>query len=205
MRVIEGKTYGAYTLAELEARYPGAYEHAIDVLRDRVMADEFALDQTMGELMASLRGMAAMSGVNLKDWSIGTYGYAHLSVTFPNEDWGDSAGDLTGQRALTWITNNLTAHYPVVPVTQRKYPWERGGKRIECPFTGAWCDDTLTAGLVEAIESGDTLRGAWESLAGVIQQLLQNEDEYHATEAYLRDAFDCEEWFAIDGSMVGGE
>lgn len=83
MRVIEGKTYGAYTLAELEARYPGAYEHAIDVLRDRVMADEFALDQTMGELMASLRGMAAMSGVDLKDWSIGTYGYAHLSVTFP--------------------------------------------------------------------------------------------------------------------------
>lgn len=205
MRVIEGKTYGVYTLSELEARYPAAYEHAIDVLRDRVMADEFALDQTMGELMASLRGMAESSGVTLKDWSIGVYGYAHLSVTFPNEDWGDSAGDLTGQRALTWITNNLTAYYPVVPVTQREYPWERGGKRIECPFTGAWCDDTLTAGLVEAIESGDTLRGAWESLAGVMQQLLQDEDEYHASEAYLRDAFDCEEWFAIDGSMVGGE
>lgn len=206
MRVIEGKAYGVYTLSELEARYPDGYAHAIEVMRDRVMADPYALDQTTDECMASLRGMADYAGVTLKDWSIGAYGgYSYLSVTFPDEEWGDSAGDLTGQRALTWITNNLEAHYPVVPVTRRAYPWCKPGKRIECPFTDTYADDVLVGALVEAIESGDTLRGAWESLAGVIQGLLQDEDAWHTTEEYLRDAFDCEEWFTVTGDYVGGE
>lgn len=205
------KTIRIYTAAELKRKNPRAFEKAWE--RFRSTNDEIPWS---GEIMDSLKAVFKHThGIsNLKDWSIDAYGYSYVKFEFDQ----DEAGELTGNRALAWLENNLLADLRIpnrpmffrLGVGEPYQPTDRGelakygqyyrpGMIKPCPFTGVCFDEDYIESLLKSIKAGDTLQEAFAELANVAAKAMQSEIEAQNSEEYFLDQ---NGQYTIDGVRV---
>lgn len=212
------KQIRVYTAAELKRKNPQAFEKALEHFRS--CNDEIPWQ---GEIIDSLKAVFKhTNGIsNLRDWSIDAYGYSYVKFEFDQ----DEVGDLTGNRALAWLENNLLADLrikPTMPMFTRftlpdgsrtEYqPTERGelakygqyyrpGMIKPCPFTGVCFDEDYLESLQNSIKAGDTLKEAFAELADVAAKLFRNEIEYQNSEEYFLES-ESEAQYTVDGRRI---
>lgn len=207
------KQIRVYTAQELKRKNPSGFERALE--RFRSYNDDILWS---GEIMDSLKAVFKhTSGIsNLHDWSIDAYGYSYVKFEFNQ----DEAGELSGNRALAWLENNLLGdlRIPNRPMFFRLgagepyQPTDRGelakygqhyraGMIKPCPFTGVCFDEDFIESLLNSIKAGDTLQEAFSGLADVAAKLFRSEIEYQNSEEYFLENSDDLE-FTIDGVRV---
>lgn len=191
------KTVKIYTPSELKKKYPEGFETALEHFRN----DNNNIPWT-DEIMDSLKALfKATNGVYLRDWSIDAYGYSYVRVEFNQ----DEAGDLTGNRALAWLENNLLGDLRIP--FQGKKRWNlsqygqyyRAGMIEPCPLTGICFDEDYIESLFKSIKAGDTIKEAFENLANVASNLFQAEIEYQNSE---ENFLEQELYFTKEGEQV---
>lgn len=130
-----------------------------------------------GEIMDSLKGTFKAAGIDLRDWSIGTCNPCY--VKFAKFD----AEGARGARAMAWLENNLFAQFRIPWTGKRRRELAKYGSGYRpglidpCPVTGVCFDEDLFDSLRESVRTGDTLREAFEGLAGVAGRLMESEYE----------------------------
>lgn len=178
------QTITTYSAGELKTQFPYAFARALDHWQNNVCQDIAWQDETID----SLKACVSAAGIKLRDWSLGAYNRGNfISIGFPQ----DEAEDLKGPRAMAWLENNLLSSLRI-PWTGkgrtdvRKYGvYYRPGLIRPCPFTGYCADDEYLDSLRKAVNSGDTLKEAFESLADVCMRLLEADAEQQASEEYF--------------------
>ena len=147
------------------------------------------------------------SGVELKDWNRGN----GLTVRFSQ----DGTEELSGGRAMAWLENNLP-HGLRAPWGLNKSDgnlhqnhdgkwcrWYAPGTIKSCPLTGICFDEYYLDYLTKSLREGDTLREAFEGLAGKCAEMLESEDEYQRTEESFRDHAEANEYeFKFNGERI---
>lgn len=193
------KTVKLYTPAELKKKNPEGFESALQHFRDG-NNDIPWTDEIMDSLKALFK---ATNGVYLRDWSIDAYGYSYVRVEFNQ----DEAGDLTGNRALAWLENNLLGDLRVnrsflsrvKQYSGKWYDFTKYGEIPSCPLTGVCFDEDYIESLLKSIKAGDTLKEAFENLADVASKLFQAEIEgQDSEENFLEQNL----YFTKDGTPV---
>lgn len=204
------KKITVYSPAELHKKNPEAFERA----KERFIQDEcnaFGVPW-QDEIMDSLKAIYKHSGIELKDWSISgdCPSQSDVRLEFP---YGYGAGeqevrDLSGQRALAWIENNLLSKFRIKDNSMQKYnkgypkgfrPYSIGNVK-PCPFTGYCADDEFIDALLKSVKSGDTLGEAYSNLAYVAGKMFENEyrnmwdDEYFEIQDQIT--------LTIDGQII---
>jgi len=90
------------------------------------------------------------------------------------------AENLTRQRALAWIENNvlspLRVKYGLSHIRERKY--NKAGTVPCCPFTGVCYDEDFIQNIREEILNGSTLKDAVNSCRELANHLLEKEYQY---------------------------
>lgn len=149
--------------------------------RKRASSDYLPL---MEEICDSFKAVFRYSCITLKDWEIGLY-RSNCRVQFQNEE----TENLSGRRALAWLENNLLGKFRTTRNTKNSLKYrEHLGSVKDCPFTGTCFDHDFLDSLVKDIRSGETLRTAYEGLASVAQNLIENEnDHYMSDESIVED------------------
>lgn len=203
-------TLDLYSASELKESFPDGFENALEHWRND-STEIFWEDETI----ESLKALVKASGLTLKDWSLGVYGYSYIKI-----DWdSDDVKDLAGNRALAWLENNLLSdlrikftpyaridkeHYIVYPRAKlAKYGKDyRAGKIEPCPFTGYFADEVYLESIIKAIKEGYTLGEAYSWLADECQKLLEQELENQNSEEYFIDHAEANEYqFTEDGEL----
>ncbi len=187
-----------YTAAELKERHPAGFARALEKHRERVRED----CPWLSEIGESCKALFEAAGVKMRDWSVGAWSRSSIRAKFGNSD----AAGLSGRRAWAWLENNLFGNLRVPWVgEERKKLRQYGadyyaGKVKPCPLTGYCADEDFLEALRASVRSGDTLKEAFEGLAGKWQELLEVEIEYAESEAYfLEDCAANEREFYADG------
>lgn len=190
------KTIRTYTAKELKKKYPDAFERA-----HKRHAEGIIEIPWQDETMDSLKAVFKAAHIDLKDWSIGAYSQSYVRF-----DMGD-AGNLTGQRAIAWLENNLYGPLRIKPglkdIARRVRYGYKVGTIPPCPFTGYCADDAMLYALNDAIEHGHSLAEAFNDLASVAQKMLEDELQYiQSEESFLEDASANEWYYTADGTRV---
>ena len=197
------KTITTYSASELkEANYRG-FEKALENWRGNSY-EIFGSD----EIIESLKALINASNLYLQDWSLSMY--AHES--YVRIDWpSDGASELTGQRALAWLENNLfdglREKRPFVKrvkqYSNKWYDFTKHNQIPDCPFTGYFADDVYLESLIDDIKAGMSLEDVYNALADKCAELLYAEYEDQNSEEYFIDHADANEYqFTFDGTMV---
>jgi hypothetical protein len=193
----EMKTIELYTPQELKEANPKGFEKA---------HQNYNYEDTeipwQSEIVDSLKAIIKESGLALRDWSI--------SGDCPSQSWlkvdmESDVANISGQRALAWLENNLLSdlRIPFIPMFTRfqlpdgswteHQPTRRGelaqygeyyrpGMIKPCPFTGVCFDEDFIEALVKAVKDGDTLEDAYRGLAQVAGKLFEQEIEQAQSE-----------------------
>lgn len=185
------QTITVYTPAELKDHNPDGFEKALDWFR-YTYNDEIHWSD---EIMDSLKACFKASGIRLTDWSIGADSYSYVRF-----DMDSDVRELSGNRALAWLENNLLGDLRVefhpytfvlpsgtIHKTKRaelaKYgQYYRPGMIKPCPFTGVCFDEDMIESLLKDIKAGETLGDAYSNLADVARRLFESEIEYQNSE-----------------------
>lgn len=201
------KTIKVYTAAELKKKFPDAFDRALEHFQQ----DNDSIPWSE-EIIDSLKAIFDRSGLRLRNYSIGAYCYSDLTV-----DMESDVANLSGNRALAWIENNLLADLRIPykpmfklwsdgwkPTVKRgelsKYgAYYRPGMIHPRPFTGVCFDEDFIEALLKAIKSGDTLKEAYTGLADVAQKLMESEVDYqNSEENFLEQDYQ----FTKDGTRI---
>jgi len=180
------ETRELYTAAELKAKFPEAFEKALEAYREIAAQDNCAWSN---EICASGRAVVAAAGLRLCDWSVDqsrpSESFYHIGG-FGNDDDENATGDYTGRKAREWITRAFLPKY--------KFNWRIKRSPGGCPFTGYCADDDCIDAIRDSIRNGETLREAFEGLAVVVAKQCASESEYEQTEAYFLEHADANSW-----------
>lgn len=208
------KTVKLYTPIELKKKYPEGYENALEWFR----SDQGEIPW-QGEIMDSFKAVFERSGLELRDWSIsGDYpSSSWVKFHFPYFYAAYGAKDLTGQRALAWLENNLLSQFRykdgIQYIKERVWRAEcvknprrsdgvfihKAGELKSCPLTGVCFDEDFIQSLLKDIKDGCTLGEAYKNLAYVAGKLFEQEIEYQNSE---ENFLEQELTFTKDGHYV---
>lgn len=173
------KTITLYTPEELKKENPEGFERAHEWYKST--NDEIPWSD---EIIASLKAVFKASGIHLFDWSISTYDHSYVKFEMESD-----VQELTGQRALAWIENNLLADLrerrTFINRVKKYETWHdftKYGEIPSCPFTGVCFDEDMIESLLNSIKSGDTLGEAYHSLADTAGELFEGEMEQAQSE-----------------------
>ena len=178
------KTIVVHTPAELKNKHPEVFEKA---------HNKFAEDQNewipwADETIESMKAVIKSAGLNTSNYSIS-----------PDSGWlrvKDFDGkDLTGQRAIAWLENNLyndlRTPWGLKNIKDRVRYHHPAGSIPECPLTGYCADDDMLGALHNEIMDGSTLEEAFNRLGGVCAKILEGELEYiQSEESFLENIND---------------
>lgn len=187
---METHTVQTYTLAELKASFPDAYQRAFDRFRDSACRWGTPWQD---EVCDSLKAIFDRAGITLWDYSLPSESYR----SYLRFDMGD-AGDLTGKRAFAWLENNLFAglrkpfakpatRYAAEKRHGAKKPYTLAGCTPACPLTGYCADEDFLESLRSSVRQGATLERAFSFLADECAHLLEQEEEFARSE----ESFEC--------------
>lgn len=198
------KTIIVYTPSELKESHPDGFEKALDWWRS-TNNDEIPW---RGEIMASFEAIFKASGIHIRDWSINGDYPSQSYVRFDFRGFYNSGvEDLTGNRALAWIENNLLydlrekrTFINRVKKYEHWYDFTKYGEIPSCPFTGYCADEDFIESLLKSIKSGDTLGEAYSDLAHVAGKMLESEIEYQNSEECFLEQEHLE--FTEDGHHI---
>lgn len=187
------RTIKVYSPSELKKKHPEGFERAHEWYKSHDAEIPW-----QGEIMDSLKAVFDASGINLRDWSIDAYGYSYVKFSM-----NDEVRDLSGNRALAWLENNLINDLRIkhTPMFFKAVEWHknerahlaqygkyyRAGMIKPCPFTGVCFDEDYIESLFKSINEGDSLGEAYDNLANVAAKLFQNEIEAQQSEEYFLD------------------
>lgn len=200
------QTINVYTAEELKEKYPESFEVAHGRFAEsEVQCNQFYAD----EIMASLKAIFEASGVNLTNWSIGSYSQSHVEFNMPyNEDYND-IHDLEGQRALAWLENNLLGNLRITKKQAKTKEFlsygrfYRMGKILPCPFTGVYCDEDFIKDLINEVKDGMCLGDSFLALADTAKRLFEQEQECQESEEYFLESAEANEHlYTEDGVQV---
>lgn len=201
------KTVKVYTAKQLKKKYPEAYDRAFQKYRDHI--DEVPWSN---EIVDSLKSLCKAAGVSLRDWSLGAYSPSYIRVEFPDRSeyfYGGVIKDLTGQRAVAWLENNLYGRLRIPWTGPRR--WEvakygdgyRPGQIKPCPFTGVCYDEDYMDALNEAVRKGETLQEAFEGLGDTARHLLEIELDDEQSEERFLDSAEANDWqYTASGQQI---
>lgn len=202
------KTINIYTPSELKEENPDGFERAHEWYKNNYCGD---IPWT-GEIIDSLKAIFKASGLRLQNWEIDVNGYSFVQF-----DMEDNVEELSGNRALAWLENNLLGdlrikwipygridkehYFKSARATLSKYgQYYRPDMIHPCPFTGVCFDEDFIEFLQKSIKSGDTLKEAYENLASVASRLFEAEmNQAQSEEEFLlQDHLE----FDIDGHHI---
>lgn len=190
------KTIKVYTPKELKRKNPEGFERAHEWYRTHETEIHWS-----EEIIDSLKAIFKASGISLRDWSIDAYGYSYVKFDMESE-----TRDLTGQRALAWIENNLIGDLRErrtfisrVKKYEQWHDFTRYGNVPSCPFTGVCFDEDYIEALFKSINDGDSLGEAYDNLANVAARLFDAEIEHQNSEEYF---LECGLEFTVDGRSI---
>lgn len=156
------------------------------------------------EIVDSFRAVFGFSGIHIKNYSIGDYN------SYVEFDMDDGVRQLSGNRARTWLENNLFSR---VRISRNDYMRNRKnyfcygsayriGKIKPCPFTGYCADEDFIEDLKESIDSGETLERAYKLLAHKATKLIEAEIESQLTDEYISETLSINDYeFTENGEM----
>lgn len=188
------KRITVYKPIELKRQFPEAFERAWQDWAEG--QDEIPWSD---ETIDSLKAIFKACRIQLLDWELGAESYRN----FVRFNMGDAA-ELSGQRAVGWLENNL--YRPM------RIPWhgakrwkaskygERAGNLPSCPLTGYCADDDYIDCLNQNVASGMTLQDAFSDLARECGRLLEAEAEAAVSEEAFLDQDHLE--FTKEGHQV---
>ena len=173
-----------YTIGELKEKFPDSYKLAIEKYRN----DSYEYESPfVGEIFDSLKKILSESGISLKDWDIGAYGYNRINIEFSNEE----TKILSGGRAMAWLENNLLLKLR-----------DKMGKLKSCPFTGICYDDILIENLILNVKKGMYLHDAYCTLAYDCGKLIREEIEFENKEENIFETLEVNDYeFTSNGKM----
>jgi len=130
--------------------------------------NEYCLEGTQDDMLASLKGICACLGYGLRDWTFGAYcqGWKARAT-------GGETIDLSGPRAMAYVLRCLMC---------AGYDRPRHFKDMafpgQCGFTGMCYDDDLAQSLWEDLLAGETIAKAIDGLACKLCRMCEDELEY---------------------------
>lgn len=195
------KTITLYTAQELKDLDYRAYERALSEFQESESSDIPWVDETID----SLKEIIKQSGLTLSDWNLSTEAYrSYIKVTGFDTFYYDF-GDLTGQRALAWIENNLLhkLRQPYKPMIARRAHYSTPPGHID-PYslTGYCADYDFVRALINNVKWGCTLKNAYERLADTCAHLLEKELEYATSEENFLETSDANDWKFTDAGEL---
>ena len=175
------KTIEVYTPKELKELFPGAFEKA----HERYIQSDFEIPWS-DDTIESMKVVFKAAGLALRDYSIDGYNPGNSSIRFDIET---ATGELTGQRAIAWLENNLfyslRTPWGLGKIKDRVRYHHPAGSIPECPLTGYCADDYYLDALTKEILDGSTIKEAFQNLGYVAGKILEGEIEYMQSEEYF--------------------
>lgn len=187
------KRITVYKPSELKRIFPDAFERAWHDWAEDI--DEIPW---MDETIDSLKAIFKACRIQLLDWALGPYDYRN-HVRF---NMGDAA-ELSGQRAVAWLENNLYGPMRIPWTGARRWKvlkyGEHAGELPPCPLTGYCADDDFIDCLNRNVADGMTLQDSFSDLARECGRLLAAEAE----DAVSEESFlECGMEFTREGRPV---
>jgi hypothetical protein len=178
------KNIEVYTLAEMEDRFPEAYEKIAERYRDEAQYHDLPWIE---EYMDSLHALCDAANVRLRDWCIGMWAsQSYIRVDVPDTE-GETDMEYFEREVLApKFTTNSEGEYT--------FPGD-------CPFTGFSADDTLAESVWEDLHAGCTLEEAFRNLSTTLSGLLETEYEATMTDEAMHEAWNYR-YFTEDGTEV---
>jgi len=213
MRTIETKVY---TFDELS---DSAKEKAIENWRNS--ETEYAWS---AEWMDSLREFCRVTGIELRDWSIGPYSYSYIKTEYrPSYDFENE--DIKGWRLRTWLIDNWLPlfatgkYYSTSKQVDGKYYYKSRHSNImiehdNAPLTGFMGDTDLIAPVLDFINRKGELFSlrSWEQidLDDIVQESMNNfisgynaDMEAQDSDEYIEDTIQANGYeFTAAGDIV---
>ena len=190
------KTIEVYTPAELKERYPEGFEKAHSDYNYNNIEIPWSDDT-----IESMKQVFKAANIALRDWSIDGNNPCCSYVKFDIET---ATGELTGQRAIAWLENNLfwslRTPWGLKHIKDRVRYKHPAGSISECPLTGYCADDDYLDALTKEILEGATIEESFQRLANVAGKILEGEIEYMESEEYFLEN-DCME-YTKDGKRI---
>lgn len=189
------KTVTVYSPAELKDKFPDAFDYAFEHWK----SDQNEIPWS-DEIMNSLKAIFKASGIHLYDWSMGTESYCSYVKFYMDHN----VRDISGNRALAWLENNLFAPLRIKANKKEYYQYHESyrpcgdcrpyqiGKVPPCPFTGYCADEDFIDSLMNDIKSGSNLYDAFNNLADVASHLFEQEYEQATSEERFLDQTDLQ-------------
>lgn len=199
------KTIKVYTARELKEKNPRGFNKAFEDFKNQQY--DRGLDHA-DEIITSLKAVFEAAGVRLNDYEIDSNypSYSYARFQFDQEE----AEDLSGQRALAWLENNLFARLrerrPFINRVKKYdhwYDFTKHNQIPDCPFTGVCYDDDFLDSLRDSIKEGYDLKAAFNRLAIKAGEIEEAEWEYQLSEEYFLEEADANELqYTISGQEV---
>jgi len=175
------KTIEVYTPAELKEHYPEGFEKAHSDYNYNNIDIPWSDDT-----IESMKQVFKAANIALRDWSIDGINPRCSYVKFDIET---ATGELTGQRAIAWLENNLfwklRTPWGMKKIKDRVRYHHAPGSIPECPLTGYCADDDYLDALTKEILDGSTIKEAFQNLGYVAGKILEGEIEYMQSEEYF--------------------
>lgn len=200
------ETRTLYTLAELKAVNPEAYERVYEEWRARCSKSQSPwLEETCDSLLSCVKGF----GFTPRDWSIGSCD-SDVRVVDPYDNdvaWALDCvermdEDETDEALLARIGNPSIYRARQRLIDAGYKPDADGNFKFQglCPWTGYCADDEYAESVWEDVTArgGCSVKEALENLGVVAQRLLSAEEEYEAGEENMLIQWEENE-YTIDG------
>lgn len=196
-------TKNIYSIEELKENFPTGFENAHNHWKEDHASDIFWID----EIVESFKAIFQHSGIRIYKYELGG-GYSHSFVRF---DMDNEVYNLSGNRALAWLENNLFSGLRVnkkfinrvKEYSGKWYDFTKYGEIPSCPFTGVCYDEDLIESLKKDILSGENLGDAYKNLADKASELIEAETEDQMSEEYFFQHAEANEYeFYEDGEMA---
>lgn len=186
------QTITVYSSIELKELDPDAFSRAYD----KWVQDQYGFGLNwQDEIMDSLKAIFEYSDINLRDWEISDSSPSYVKFSMDNEVY-----ELTGQRAIAWLENNLLGQFRykdgIKHIKERIWKSEcitnparpdgafihKVGELKSCPMTGVCFDEDFLESLQKDIRAGDSIGEAYKNLAQVASELFSAEWKQQTSE-----------------------
>lgn len=196
-------TVTLYTLEELKQRAEPVYDKLYENWKDTELRYP---SPWFNELLESLKIWCWLLNFRVMSYDICPYNNSYIHVECIYNGYDSEIENVYGRRAIAHVMNKLHNRYSIPYGCKHKdykaymkYGKEyRAGKLKPCPLTGYYVDEVLIEKTIEAIKRGDTLKEALESLAYVIRDEMESDQEQQCSEeSFLLNYED--KYFTIEG------
>jgi len=142
--------------------------------------DECLLEFTSQEMLDSLKAVCEACNLRLVDYSFGSY-CQNWKVKVSNYD----VEDLWGNRALAWFLRVLIDNGYTRPKHFKDMEFN-----FVCGFTGVCFDDDIVECVWKELLDGEPVRKAFDRVAKMFCDTLENELTYLTSEECIKDYLD---------------